>query len=474
MVIIHASISRNGNPVFPYEGLKQQPNHMIMRHHLKFLALLLLCGATALGQGQRNYRPTAENLEARAWFKEAKFGMFIHWGVYSILGDGEWVMNNQNIPIDAYEKLPGFFNPIDFDAESWVKLAKGAGMKYITITSRHHDGFSMFDTGASDYNIVDATPFGRDVLKELAVACEKEGIKLFFYYSLLDWNRDDYFPRGRTGTDIPGRGEGQWRKYIDFMKAQLTELLTNYGEIAGIWFDGHWDQKKWDGKRFGELQVDWHYDEIYRLIHDLQPNCLIGNNHHLAPIEGEDFQMFEKDLPGKNTTGFGSSASDIGQLPLEVCETINGSWGFNLQDRSHKSEKELIHYLVKAAGYGSNLLLNVGPMPNGEIQKEHRESLKKIGKWMLENGETIYGTQAGPVPTSDKLASTKKGNTIYLHLLEPKENLFLDGLELNIREIRLFKGKDPLKFQENEFGLLVQIPKERLDGVDTIIEILLD
>ena len=191
-------------------------------------------------------------------------------------------MQNQNISIKDYEKLPTFFNPINFNPKEWVKMAKESGMKYITITSRHHDGFSMFKTKASDYNIVNATPFKKDILKMLAEECHKEGIKLFFYYSLLDWHNDDYFPRGRTGNGIKGRKEGDWANYINFMKIQLTELLTNYGEIAGIWFDGHWDQKEWDGKTFGKLKIDWHYDEIYKLIHDIQPKCLIGNNHHIG------------------------------------------------------------------------------------------------------------------------------------------------------------------------------------------------
>ncbi|MBT8322352.1 MAG: alpha-L-fucosidase, partial [Eudoraea sp.] len=376
-------------------------------------------------------------------------------------------------PIDAYEKLPAFFNPIGFDADEWVKMAKDAGMKYITITSRHHDGFSMFDTKASTYDIVDSTPYGKDVIKQLADACRKEDIKLFFYYSLLDWRNDDYFPRGRTGNNIPGRGKGDWDKYIAFMKTQLRELLTNYGELAGIWFDGHWDQKQWDGKKFGKLQVDWHYDEIYKLIHELQPHCLIGNNHHLAPIEGEDFQMFEKDLPGKNTTGWGTSATDIGQLPLEVCETINGSWGFNLQDRKHKSRKELIHYMVKAAGYGSNLLLNVGPMPNGKIQEEHKESLKEVGKWMRENGETIYGTSAGPVPPSERMAFTQKGKTVYLHILDQSNKVFIEDFDLEIKSVKSFRDKTVLKHQKNEFGLLIQVPEDELDPADTIVEIIL-
>ena len=364
----------------------------------------------------QEYQPTTENLEAREWFQDARFGLFVHWGVYSVLGDGEWVMNNQNISIEEYEKLPSFFNPINFDPKEWVSIAKDAGMKYITITSRHHDGFSMFDSKATEYDIVDATPYGKDILKMLAEECRKQGIKLFFYYSLLDWNRDDYFPRGRTGNGILGRGEGNWEDYIVFMKSQLKELLTNYGEIGGIWFDGEWDQFKWDGKRFGEPMADFKLGEVYSLIHELQPQALIGSNHHLAPNPGEDFQMFEKDLPGRSTKSFATSADDIGNLPLEVCETINGSWGFNLKDRKHKSKKELIQYLIKAAGYDSNLLLNVGPMPNGRIQKEHIKSLSEIGQWVKLNGETIYGTNRGPINPTDEIASTRKDNILYIHL----------------------------------------------------------
>ena len=373
-----------------------------MKKFILYFIFLISFNAIA----QEKYIPSQENLEARKWFEEARFGLFIHWGVYSVLGDGEWVMNNQDISIKEYEKLPSFFNPTAFKAKEWVMMAKDAGMKYITITSRHHDGFSMFDSNATDYTIVKKSPYKKDILKLLAEECHKEGIKLFFYYSQLDWYRDDYFPRGRTGNGIEGRNEGKWENYISFMKAQLTELLTNYGEIGGIWFDGQWDQHEWDGKRFGKLNADFKLDEVYSLIHRLQPKALIGSNHHLAPNSGEDFQMFEKDLPGKGTKNFATSNDAIGNLPLEVCETINGSWGFNLKDRKHKSKKELIQYLVKAAGYGSNLLLNVGPMPNGKIQEEHIKSLKEIGVWISKNGETIYKTKKGPIEPSDCLLYT--------------------------------------------------------------------
>jgi alpha-L-fucosidase len=384
-------------------------------------------------------------------------------------------MNNQNISVEAYEKLPSFFNPRRYDPEAWVKLAKEAGMKYITITSRHHDGFSMFETAASDYNIVKSTPYGKDILLPLAEACRKEGIKLFFYYSLLDWHSDDYYPRGRTGKGITGRSEsGDWDAYVAFMKAQLTELLTNYGEVAGIWFDGHWDQVEWDGKEYGGLKVDWHYEELYPLIHELQPQCLIGNNHHLAPIPGEDFQMFEKDLPGKNTTGWGTSEANIGKLPREVCETINGSWGFNLQDEKHKTDKELIHYLINAAGYGSNLLLNVGPMPNGEIQPEHAASLRNIGSWLQKHGKTIYGTRQGPIPPSEEMVSTQKGDTVYIHVMDVRKSAYLiEGFSGRIRSMVFESSGKKVDYRINDFGLTFRIPENERQKIDTIITLVL-
>ncbi len=418
----------------------------------------------------QSYVPSQENLEARRWFSDAKFGLFIHWGVYSILGDGEWVMNNQNISIEEYEKLPSFFNPIDYNPSEWVKMAKNAGMKYITITSRHHDGFSMFDSKITDYDIIDSSPYKRDILKMLAEECKKEGIKLFFYYSLLDWHNDDYFPRGRTGNDIPGRKEGKWEDYIDFMKVQLTELLTNYGEIGGIWFDGHWDQKEWDGKKFGNLKVDWHYEELYSLIHKLQPQVLIGNNHHIGVIDGEDFQMFEKDLPGANTTGWGTPENQIGNLPLEVCETINGSWGFNLKDRKHKSDKDLIHYLIKSAGYGSNFLLNVGPMPNGKIQPKHLSSLLRVGNWLDVYGETIYGSSKGPIPPNDSLVSTQKDGVVFLHLLDIiDDKLEIKNFNGKVNSIKNFINKDKISFKVKKNTLVIDLQDIELDSISTVL-----
>ncbi len=429
---------------------------------MKFKILILLLACALVSHAQWKYEPTEENKKMRAWFESARFGLFIHWGVYSQLGDGEWVMNNQKIPIKTYEKLPAFFNPVAFDPKEWVQMVKDAGMKYITITSKHHDGFAMYDSKVSDYNIVKKTPYGKDVLKMLADECHAQGIKLFFYHSQLDWHHPDYFPRGFTGVDYTGRDEkGDWYKYLDYMDAQLTELLTNYGPIAGIWFDGMWDKK----------DADWRLEKTYKLIHQLQPAALVGSNHHVTPYEGEDFQMFEKDLPGHNTTGF-APEQKIGDLPKETCETINNSWGFNLQDARNKSIKDLIQYLVKASGYGANFLLNVGPMPNGKIQPEHTTLLKQMGEWLKVNGETIYDTKGGPLSARDWGVMTQKGNKYYVHILKwHDEVLTLPKLGKKVVSAKLFKDKSTIKFQESEFGVSLMVPRVKWDEINTIVEL---
>lgn len=434
--------------------------------------LLYVLITYGVGGAQAGYQPAPENLTARKWFQDAKFGLFIHWGVYSVLGDGEWVMNNRNIPIKDYEKLPPAFNPTQFDAAAWVSLAKAAGMKYITITSKHHDGFAMWDSQVSDYDIVDRTPYGKDVLKMLADECQKQGIQLFFYYSHLDWRHPDYSPIGQSGRGIAGRStSGDFSKYLDYMDAQLTELLTNYGSIGGIWFDGWWDQKI-QGK---ESRVDWRLDQTYALIHKLQPACLIGSNHHVEPFPGEDFQMFEKDLPGGNTTGFSGDAT-ISQLPLETCETMNGSWGFNINDRHYKSAKDLIHYLVRAAGHNANFLLNVGPMSNGQIQPEFVSTLHEIGDWMEAYGETIYGTRGIPAAVRDWGVMTQKGNRWYVHILDWEDPvLAIPNFGKKIKSAQLFKDKRPVKIisADAQFTVL-QLPALDTKAWDTIVEVMVE
>jgi alpha-L-fucosidase len=433
---------------------------------MKTLPRLACCLAIGLAvlplrapaQAQGGYTPAASNLAAREWFQDARFGLFVHWGVYSVLGDGEWVMQNKKIPISDYEKLPPAFNPIDFNAAEWVAMAKNAGMKYITITSKHHDGFAMFDSKVSDWNIVARTPYKKDPLKALAEECRRQGIKLFFYYSQLDWHHADYFPRGRTGLDAGRPEQGSFPKYLDYMNAQLRELLTNYGDIAGIWFDGWWDKP----------DADWQLQKTYSLIHQLQPAALIGANHHRRPNPGEDFQMFEKDLPGGRTQGFNSD-SEIGNLPLETCETMNGAWGFNITDRRYKSTKDLIRYLVRAAGANANFLLNVGPMSNGKIQPEFVTRLQEMGAWTWKNGESIYGTRGGPIGPRPWGVTTRKGDRVYVHVLDAVDpSLLLSGLPSAVRSAKLLNGGAAVPFKAGDFGTVLTLPVT-LDPIDTIV-----
>tara|TARA_B100000745_G_scaffold119537_1_gene77307 strand:+ start:2214 stop:3548 length:1335 start_codon:yes stop_codon:yes gene_type:complete len=439
-----------------------------MKHFLGIiLVVTMYCQFPNSAIAQTLYEPSADNLAARTWFQDSKFGLFIHWGIYSVLGAGEWVMEERGpasytgrpgIPASQYDRLAAQFNPTQFDAREWVALAKASGMKYITITSKHHDGFAMYDSSLTDWNIVDRTPYGRDVLAELAEACREEGLKLFFYYSQLDWRHEDYFPRGRTGRQAGRPENGNWDNYIDFMNGQLRELLTNYGEIGGIWFDGMWD--KWD--------APWRLDETYRLIHQLQPQTLIGSNHHLAPLPGEDFQSFEHDLPGANTTGY--NTTEIGTLPFETAETINQSWGFNLTDHDYKSTDDLIRYLVNAAGRNANFLLNVGPMPNGKIQGEFEERLHGIGHWLDEYGDSIYGTRNGPIEPGPWGVSTAKQDTVYLHVLNWNDSILaLQALNLEVKEARLLRNQAEVPFQIIDQALLVTLPTRPADLIDEVV-----
>lgn len=403
------------------------------------------------------------------WFEDARFGMFVHFGPYSVLGDGEWVMNNRPIKTNEYKRLQDFFNPQEFNAAEWVRIAKSAGMKYIAFTSRHHDSFSNWDTKQSDWNIMN-TPYGKDIVRQLADECHKQDMKLVLYYSILDWMRSDYqYETGRTGKGSGRTEKSDWNSYINFMKAQLTELLTNYGSIAGIWFDGHWDQTEHENRTDQSTYVDWHYPEIYELIHRLQPECLIANNHHLPPFEGESYQIFERDVPGENKGGL--SGQEVSKLPLETCQTINGSWGFDITDDKYKSTKELLHLLIRTAGTGANLLLNVGPMPNGKIQTECVERLQQMGEWMDKYGYTIYGTKQGFTLPQSWGAITNKGKTYYIHILEKDT----PSVTLNIPNIKSAKWLNVdsklVWNRDKKTGDVTFTIDGKLDDISSIIEV---
>lgn len=451
-----------------------------MYRHL-FHFLLLSAFALSLS-AQVLYAPA----EARNQFEQNRFGIFLHWGLYATFAQGEWYMTNADIDCSEYAKAAEAFYPHRFDANAWVRAIKASGAKYICFTSRHHDGFSMWDTRASDYNIMH-TPYQRDVVGSLAQACHEQGMPLHLYYSLIDWTRPDY-PRGRTGRgtgamDCGGRySQGlcevkpqrprvpgltttsvasgylcpappkpDWQNYYAFMRTQLEELLTNYGNIGCIWFDGWWDHDQ------DSIPFSWEFEGLYNLIHQLQPNCLVGNNHHQIPFPGEDIQIFERDVPGENKAGL--SGQSTGKLPLETCQTMNGMWGYKVKDQNYKSSAQLISLLCRTAAKGANLLLNIGPQPDGSLPEAALSRLDSIGKWLSVNGNAIYGTKAGGFSRGEDIVSTGTQNHLYLHILtcEAADNVSVP-LVRKPRAVSVLSSGKRLPFVYKDRVVTLQLP----------------
>ncbi|MCG8554476.1 MAG: alpha-L-fucosidase [Proteobacteria bacterium] len=400
---------------------------------------------------------------AYEWYRDAKFGMFIHWGIYSVEGKNEWEMEKRKWKVADYEKLADAFNPVEFDPKEWVSLAKEAGMKYIVITSKHHDGFAMWDSRISDWDIVDRTPYKKDVLKMLATESKNQGIGFGLYHSHLDWHHPDYFPRGRTGQHAGRPNSGDFNKYIDYMNAQVAELAGgDYGPISSWWFDGVWDIKE---------GVDWRLKETYDLIHRRLPHAMIGNNRFSVPEYGEDYQVFERDLPGHQT--YKNNTTTVSSFPLESADTMNRHWGYNKEDGDFKSVKQLVHYLVRAAGIGGNLLLNVGPPPSGAFQPEVIARLRGVGKWTKQHGESIYGTRGGPMPERNwgVMTHNQEGTHSYVHLLERfGMDTLLVPVTGDIEGVTLFPSGKPVNFVLRDY-LKIPLSGVTLDSTDTVFAI---
>jgi alpha-L-fucosidase len=395
------------------------------------------------------------------WFQDVRFGMFIHWGLYSILAKQEWVMHSDRIPVPEYKKLFPQFNPTKFNAEEWVSIAADAGQKYMVFTSRHHDGFSMYDTALSDYKVTNS-PFGRDPVRELADAIAKRSdIKLGFYSSLLDWHHPAYRFRDESGL--------AWSDYLEFLHGQVRELCTNYGEIACMWFDGDWPRHKIDeSNAYFKAGGSFEYEKLYDMIHTLQPDAVVLNNHHEDPRPGEDIQGFEQDLPGMNTAGF--NPSHISSSPLEVCMTINDHWGYSANDHNHKSTRNLVHILARSASAGANYLLNVGPTPLGEILPVHAQRLRGVGQWLAVNGESIYGTRAGAIAPTATTVSTCNGDTHYVHLLDAiSDEVKLSGVPTTVTQARLLRDGATINLERRDDKLVLIVPEEKRDPIDTVV-----
>ncbi len=454
------------------------------------------------------------------WYLDAKFGMFIHWGAYTVAGaEASWPImapglseamfdTPSTVSEEEYVKLPEKFNPTDFDAEKWVKIAKDAGMKYIVITSKHHDGFCMFDAPGTDYKITN-TSFGRDVCLELANACKKEGMKLGFYYSPPDmWHtgyRDTSKPITKNWLGEPKRKE--WGDYLDYMESHIRKLLTDYGEISVIWFDGICNHKKYDTSRF------------HKLVHELSPNTLIndrlGDDYDFVTpeqfiptngipiknnrppsgdgIESEKFfklviLMFKipiiRGWVKKQIHKYAEGTLDLAPVtqesfppperfqPWETCMTIGQTWAYNPNETQWKSPKELIKNLSLITGHGGNYLLNVGPTDKGEFPSEIIKRLSSVGEWMKDNDDSIYGNTYTPLSSQSWGTVTRKDKTLYLHVHEwPKEGeLVVKGCKSKVVNISIINGKS-LKFTQSENNINIIIPKRIPDKNVSILVI---
>ena len=358
-----------------------------------------------------DYAPEQWNLEARRKFADQRFGVFIHWGLYANYAQGEWYLQQGKLDEKAYSRMMHGFCPSKFDAKEWVRVIKGAGAKYITITSRHHDGFSLWPTKADDGYNIGLTPFRRDILGELAAACKEAGLQFNFYYSLMDWHRKDY-PAGSAAKVVLGDQKGDYASYKAFMLAQITELIDSY-HPGNIWFDGEWEHASCkDGKWTRTL--DWDFDAIYDLIHSKK--TLVANNNHQPIRPKEDIQLFERDLPGENGTGFSKDQTVAQDRPIEQCDVIQENvWGYRIGEKKFRTPEEVCAMICRSAAKDSNLLMNIGPDGSGQLPAKAVEVMAEVGRWMSANGEAIYGTRgAGLVKNADGTEvakTTKAGRT---------------------------------------------------------------
>jgi len=447
------------------------------------LTVVLLMGAAPL-RAADVAQETKEQRDLRmGWWREARFGMFIHWGLYAIPGGewngkqvpgiGEWIMNNGHVPVRDYEQLAKQFNPTKFNAAEWVKMARGAGQKYIVITSKHHDGFCLWDSAVSDYDVMDATPFKRDILKELHEACKADGtVRLCFYYSIMDWHHPDAQsindPNYNPSRDAKARAKAGYKdnpnfgRYVEnYVKPQLKELITRY-DPGVLWFDGEWVPE------YTEAMGHDVYNYCRSLKADLIVNNRVGKSRNsmqgmsLSKESAGDFGTPEQQIPATGLPG----------VDWESCMTMNDTWGFKKNDQHWKSTETLVRNLVDIASKGGNYLLNVGPKPDGTFPEPIVERLAGIGKWMAVNGESIYGTGASPFTNLDQsMRVTTKPGTVYLHVFEwPKGGkVRLPDLHREVKEAYLLAGHAAVKAAKADGEIHLDAPAAAPDPIDSVI-----
>jgi alpha-L-fucosidase len=377
----------------------------------------------------------ADQARRMKWWHDARFGMFIHWGLYSVLGRHEWAMEQEGIPVAEYQQLAKMFNPKPNAARAWARLAKQAGQKYMVMTTKHHEGFCLFDTETTSY-CAPKQAAGRDLVKEYVEAARAEGMHVGFYYSLMDWHHPD---GARCATDEAAR-----RRFVDYIHTHIRELLTKYGKIDVLWYDVAWplDAQGWESEKMNKM------------VFELQPDIIVNNRNKLPG----DFQTPEQRI----------QASD---KPWEACMTMNDSWGYQRADDDWKSPKTIVRNLVTCARDGGNYLLNIGPKPDGSIPDESVRILGAVGKWMTANGQTIYTAERCQVKRSEFANFTRKGNTLYVHTyFWPGDTLAIGGLQNKVLSATLLKSGAKLQLDQDAFRVRVKgLPANALDDPVTVV-----
>ncbi len=416
---------------------------------LVILAIVLAVLAQA-ASAQLPQETPAQKAQRMKWWTEARFGMFIHWGLYALPARHEWVKNRERMTNEQYQKYFELFNPDLYNPREWARMAKAAGMKYVVLTAKHHEGFCQWDSKFTDYKVTN-TPFGRDVIKEYVEAFRAEGLKVGFYYSLIDWHHPDYTidrvhpQRVEKDEDYAKLNAGKdMAKYREYMKNQVRELLTNYGEISIIWFDFSFPGKN------GKGRADWDSEGLLKLARSLQPGIIVDDRLDLADVEGGwDFTTPEQEKVVKWPERNGV------RVPWETCQTFSGSWGYYRDETTWKSPAQLIELLVESVSKGGNVLLNVGPTARGTFDERAQASLKAMGEWMKLNGRSVYGCTEAPAgiqaPANTLLTYNPATKRLYVHLLAyPLDLVRLPGLAGKVKYIQFLHDASEVRFREGE------------------------
>lgn len=419
-----------------------------MKNLLIVLLLALTLVQPCLGQ-EKIWNETPEQKKERlSWWTDARFGMFIHWGLYAQAARHEWVKNRERMTSEEYEKYFEIFNPDLFDPAEWAKKAKAAGMKYAVITSKHHEGFNMFDSKYTDYKVTN-TPYGKDIIKQWVDAFRAEGLRIGFYYSLIDWHHPDYTidsrhpQRVNTKEEYDALNKGKdMAKYREYLKNQVREILTNYGKIDILWLDFSFPGE------FGKGRDDWGSVELLKMVRELQPGIIIDDRADLQDVEGGwDFVTPEQYKVEKWPEINGK------RVPWETCQTFSGSWGYYRDEYTWKDNKQLLVLLIESVSKGGNLLLNVGPTARGTFDERADKALEGMGKWMKFNSRSIYGCTEAPeefqVPANSLLTYNPETNRLYIHLLDyPLQTLRLPGYKGKVKYIQFLHDASELSFSE--------------------------